>query len=643
VRQLRPIPLPPIPLPLPEMTRLNHTHDWAKAGIMIPESLNANSRNAMVMVAPSNNSQLQYRTTTGGSTSASSGPYTWMPATLKLVRSGNTITGYISQNGGSSWTQIDSVTLSNLPATVYVGLAVTSHNSGTATTGTFQDVSIPTELYARRYMYDGWNMVGEFAAPNGSIGSLVRSYTWGLDVANSRRRTAGIGALTQITDHGSGKTYLPAYDSKGNIAALFNAANGNLAAAYEYSPYGESLRAQVIDATVAEQPFRFSSKFADPETGLVYFGRRYYSPSKGRFLGRDPIDERGGLNLYGFVGNNSINRWDLLGLAVQLYNLEGEPMEVIPDGEPIPAGRWATPTGGFDTRNGGWGLAAGTMNPYTGMPLAHGIPGDAEQWAVLALESVPNIHAILRGMFSGVLGSSADEGVDDFDLLDRLFDYMDAVSVYYAVFGFPRPLPPCPEGTNFSQADFSIGWHFHQASVAVAFADSETARAAMLSVIDDFREFLSFSDPYENLATAHVIGNRAYFQMLGLPGMISEHWGRNDSLAEVILSERMDPDGLGFTQFGQTAGRHQLVGSREWNVRLNESGTVMTISTTAYEQPRGSRNMTGFDAFGEHAQRLIWHIYLQNVIYNHGLAQLGEITTSAHGVSFNPSIPEPCR
>jgi hypothetical protein len=48
---------PPIPLPLPEMTRLNHTHDWAKAGIMIRESLNANSRNAFVMVAPSNNSQ----------------------------------------------------------------------------------------------------------------------------------------------------------------------------------------------------------------------------------------------------------------------------------------------------------------------------------------------------------------------------------------------------------------------------------------------------------------------------------------------------------------------------------------------------------------------------------------------------------
>jgi RHS repeat-associated protein len=44
------------------------------------------------------------------------------------------------------------------------------------------------------------------------------------------------------------------------------------------------------------------------------YGRRYYSPSQGRFLGRDPKKEKGGLNLYGFCGNNSINQWDVLGM-----------------------------------------------------------------------------------------------------------------------------------------------------------------------------------------------------------------------------------------------------------------------------------------------------------------------------------------
>ena len=48
-------------------------------------------------------------------------------------------------------------------------------------------------------------------------------------------------------------------------------------------------------------------------TGLVYYGHRFYSPSLGRFINRDPIEEQGGLNLYGFCGNDAINGYDVLG------------------------------------------------------------------------------------------------------------------------------------------------------------------------------------------------------------------------------------------------------------------------------------------------------------------------------------------
>jgi RHS repeat-associated protein len=58
------------------------------------------------------------------------------------------------------------------------------------------------------------------------------------------------------------------------------------------------------------------SKHADPGSHTGVSGRRYYSPSQGRFLGRDPIQEEGGLNLYGFCGNNGVNRWDYLGMVV---------------------------------------------------------------------------------------------------------------------------------------------------------------------------------------------------------------------------------------------------------------------------------------------------------------------------------------
>jgi RHS repeat-associated protein len=61
--------------------------------------------------------------------------------------------------------------------------------------------------------------------------------------------------------------------------------------------------------------FRFSTKQHE-ETGVPYCGYRYYNASTGRWLSRDPIEEKGDKNLYGFVGNQTIHRYDKLGLQV---------------------------------------------------------------------------------------------------------------------------------------------------------------------------------------------------------------------------------------------------------------------------------------------------------------------------------------
>lgn len=62
-------------------------------------------------------------------------------------------------------------------------------------------------------------------------------------------------------------------------------------------------------------PIRFSTKYLDAETGLLYYTRRYYDVVNGRWSSKDPIGERGGINLYGMVGNDAVNLVDVLGLV----------------------------------------------------------------------------------------------------------------------------------------------------------------------------------------------------------------------------------------------------------------------------------------------------------------------------------------
>ena len=70
-------------------------------------------------------------------------------------------------------------------------------------------------------------------------------------------------------------------------------------------------------------PFRFSTKYQDDETELLYYGYRYYAPSTGRWLSKDPKGEIGGISLYAFVINNPMLRVDRLGLDNPVLGLGG--------------------------------------------------------------------------------------------------------------------------------------------------------------------------------------------------------------------------------------------------------------------------------------------------------------------------------
>lgn len=84
-----------------------------------------------------------------------------------------------------------------------------------------------------------------------------------------------------------------------------------MAASYEYSPFGESLRAN--GAMADQNPFRFSTQYTDKETGCNYVKSRYYSVMKGEWLSRDVIEEQGGENIYAYVDNNPVSSVDPFG------------------------------------------------------------------------------------------------------------------------------------------------------------------------------------------------------------------------------------------------------------------------------------------------------------------------------------------
>jgi RHS repeat-associated protein len=173
-------------------------------------------------------------------------------------------------------------------------------------------VPVPTWelLYTIKYVWDGWNLVAELTGSD----NVLRAYSWGLDLSGSPKGAGGIGGLLfvwdAVNDSAGTKHYHAAYDGNGNLVRLGDTA-GNEAAAYEYGPFGELLESR---GAYGGNPFRFSTKYADAETGLYYYGYRYYNASTGRWLSRDPIEEAGGCNLLAMVLNSPVLSVDPLGL-----------------------------------------------------------------------------------------------------------------------------------------------------------------------------------------------------------------------------------------------------------------------------------------------------------------------------------------
>lgn len=155
-----------------------------------------------------------------------------------------------------------------------------------------------------RYLYDGNNEIGFEEKGQLSIRILAET------------SQAEIGSAIALTLKGS--TYVPLHDLQGNVSLLLNPANQSVVEEYLYSPFG-----QLNPTSQSQNPWRYLSKHTDTETGLVFFGRRYYAPSQGRFLTADPKGYTDSLNLYAYALNDPF-------LLIDPYGLENESSQMSP-------------------------------------------------------------------------------------------------------------------------------------------------------------------------------------------------------------------------------------------------------------------------------------------------------------------------
>ena len=163
------------------------------------------------------------------------------------------------------------------------------------------------------FFYDDWNLIEERVAyTNGTISTI--HYYWGKDLSGTLQGAGGVGGLLYLTVNDS--VYIPFYDNNGNITRYLDS-TGKTIATYTYDAFGNTITQSGHLSDIFRH--RFSTKYYDAETGLYYYGYRFYHPILMRWLTRDPIEEEGGVNLYNFCKNAPFLTYDKDGRAYFAY------------------------------------------------------------------------------------------------------------------------------------------------------------------------------------------------------------------------------------------------------------------------------------------------------------------------------------
>lgn len=195
-----------------------------------------------------------------------------------------------------------------------------------------------------------------------------------LDAAGAAAAVNTFGGMGLLSRRAGGQSTFYAFDPQGSVSQRMDV-SGAVVSSHLFDAHGREVTAPSGD------PFGYKAQwgyYTDRETGLLLLTRRYYDPQAGRFITRDPISYRGGVNLYAYVANSPTGFIDPSGLGK--FTLPSEPG---PNGENLPEGWWRDP--GHLSPNGERWIAPDCSE---GLEFDRGIPGKdgfkgEDHWAKL--------------------------------------------------------------------------------------------------------------------------------------------------------------------------------------------------------------------------------------------------------------------
>jgi endonuclease/exonuclease/phosphatase family metal-dependent hydrolase len=202
-----------------KVSAVDNVNSWVKAGVMMRESLNANSRHAFMLVSPGKGLAFQRRTSTGGSSVNTSGGTGTSPYYVKLTRTGSTFKAQRSLDG-SSWTTVGTQSIS-MASTIYVGLAVSSHVDGVLADAIFEKTAVAEATIAAE----------EPTEPPTTASSTIRVMHWNLHHGNDPNNKWAFPRQMEVI-----------YNARPDIISLnevekFNSSYGNIDQAAEIAKY----------------------------------------------------------------------------------------------------------------------------------------------------------------------------------------------------------------------------------------------------------------------------------------------------------------------------------------------------------------------------------------------------------------------